>query len=153
MTDIELLNEGLAGEFFGVAAYEAAIGSGLLDDGTVGVAKAFQADHQAHADKIVELITERGGTPVAPAAAEVYAKDYPPFADAGDIVNYAIELESGAASASVASVGRFEDRALAVVAAQIAGVEAQHWSALLAATGQAPVPAPFIPVPAPAPVE
>jgi len=30
MTDIGLLNASLAGEFFGVAAYEAAIGSGPL---------------------------------------------------------------------------------------------------------------------------
>jgi hypothetical protein len=148
MSDVDVLNEGLAGEFFGVAAYEAAIGSGLLDDGTLEVARAFQADHQAHADKIVELIVERGGTPVQPLAAEVYAEEYPPLTDAGDVIAYAIELESGAASASVASVALYEDRALAVVAAQIAGVEAQHWSALLAATGQAPVPGPLIPVPA-----
>lgn len=148
MTDVELLNEGLAGEFFGVAAYEAAIGSGLLDEGTVGVARAFQADHQAHADKLTELIIERGGEPVRPAAPEVYAREYPPLTDAGAVIAYAIELESGAAAASVASVADYDDRSLAVVAAQIAGVEAQHWSALLAATGQAPVPAAFIPVPA-----
>lgn len=146
MSDVNVLNDGLAGEFFGIAAYEAAIGSGLLDDGTVGVARAFQADHQAHADKIVGLITERGGTPVEPLAAELYAEEYPPLNDAGDVIAYAIELESGAAAASVASVALFEDRSLAVVAAQIAGVEAQHWSALLAATGQAPVPGAFIPV-------
>lgn len=148
MTDINLLNDGLAGEFFGIAAYEAAIGSGLLDEGTVAVARAFQADHQAHADKLETLIAERGGTAASPLAAEVYAKEYPPLNDAADVIAYAIELESGAAAASVASVGHFEDRRLAVVAAQIAGVEAQHWSALLAATGQAPVPEPFIPLPA-----
>ncbi len=146
MTDIDLLNDGLAGEFFGIAAYEAAIGSGLLDDGTVAVARSFQADHQAHADRIKGLITDRGGSCVTPLAPEVYAEQYPPLNSAGDVVAYAIELESGAAAASVASVGQFEDRSLAVIAAQIAGVEAQHWSALLAASGQNPVPAPFIPV-------
>ena len=111
------------------------------------MARSFQADHQAHADKIIELIEERGGVAVEPLVPEVYAKEYPPLNDASDVIAYAIELESGAAAASVASVANYDDRSLAVVAAQIAGVEAQHWSALLAATGQAPVPAPFIPVP------
>ncbi len=145
MTDIDLLNASLAGEFFGVAAYEAAIGSGLLDEGTVGVARAFQADHQAHADRLAELISERDGTCVEPLAADVYAQEYPPLNSAADVVAYAIELESGAAAADIASIASYEDRSLAVVIAQIAGVEAQHWSALLAATGQPPVPAAFIP--------
>jgi hypothetical protein len=147
MTDIDLLNASLAGEYFGVAAYEAAIGSGLLDEGTTGVARAFQADHQAHAERIAELITERSGTCVTPLTAEVYTEDYPPLNSAANVVAYAIQLESGAAAADVGSIGSYEDGALAVVIAQIAGVEAQHWSALLAATGQPPVPGPFIPLP------
>ena len=148
VTDIDLLNASLAGEFFGIAGYEAAIGSGLLDDGTADVARAFQADHQAHADRLAELITERGGECVTPLADDVYAADYPPLNSAEDVVAYAIELESGAAAADIASISEYEDSSLAVVIAQIAGVEAQHWSALLAASGQAPVPAPFIPLPA-----
>ena len=147
MTDIDLLNQSLAGEYFGVAAYEAAIGSGLLDDGTIAVARAFQSDHQAHADRISELITERGGVCVTPLAAEVYAEEYPPLNSADDVISYAIELESGAAAADIASIAHYDDRELAVVVAQIAGVEAQHWSALLAATGKAPVPGAFIPHP------
>ncbi len=147
MTDIDLLNTSLAGEFFGVAAYEAAVGSGLLDDGTVAVARAFQADHQAHADRLAELIIERGGACVEPLTAEAYAADYPPLNSAADVIAYAIELESGATAADIASIASYEDRSLATVIAQIAGVEAQHWSALLAATGQSPVPAPFIPLP------
>lgn len=147
MTDIDLLNASLAGEFFGVAAYEAAIGSELLDEGTTGVARAFQADHQAHAERIAELITERNGTCVNALPADVYAKDYPPLNSAADVIAYAIELESGAAAADVASIGSYEEGALAVVIAQIAGVEAQHWSALLAATGQPAIPGPFIPLP------
>lgn len=147
MSDIDLLNTSLAGEYFGVAAYEAAIGSGLLDDGTAGVARAFQSDHQAHAERLAELISQRGGTCVTPLDADVYAQDYPPLESAADVVAYAIELESGAVSADVASIAHYEDGELAMVIAQIAGVEAQHWSALLAATGQPAVPAPFIPLP------
>ena len=147
MSDIDLLNQSLAGEYFGVAAYEAAIGSTLLDDGTVAVARAFQSDHQAHAERLAELITERGGDCVEPLAAEAYAAEYPPLNSAEDVIAYAIELESSATAADIASIAAYEDSSLAVVIAQIAGVEAQHWSALLAATGQPPVPAPFIPLP------
>lgn len=147
MSDIDLLNASLAGEYFGVAAYEAAIGSGLLDDATVGVARSFQADHTAHAERLVELISSRGGACVEPLEAADYAQHYPPLTSAADVVAYAIELESGAAAADIASIAAYEDGTLAVVIAQIAGVEAQHWSALLAATGQAPVPGAFIPLP------
>jgi len=148
MSDITLLNEALAGEYFGIAAYDAAIGSGLLDDGTVAVATAFRNQHNDHANRLIELITARAGTPAAPLTAAEYAVDYPPLNSAGDVLAYAIELEAGAARASVGSVADFEDRALASVAAQIAGVEAMHWAALLGATGQNPVPASFIPLPA-----
>ena len=43
--DIEILNGSLGGEYFGIAAYDAAIGTGLLEDGVRDVAKSFQADH------------------------------------------------------------------------------------------------------------
>jgi hypothetical protein len=42
-SDVDLLNESLAGEHLGIAAYEAALGSGLLDEATAGVARAFQS--------------------------------------------------------------------------------------------------------------
>ena len=44
--DIELLNASLGGEYFGIAAYQAAIGSGLLEDGVRDVAEKFQGDHK-----------------------------------------------------------------------------------------------------------
>jgi len=144
MSDLELLNEGLAGEHFGVAAYDAALASGLLDEQTAAVARSFQSDHKFHRAALTEQIVARGGTPVAALAADDYAKKYPQLMSAADVVSYAIELEAGAARASVASVAGYDDRRLAVLAAQIAGVEAQHWSLLLAATGADPVPHPVI---------
>ena len=144
MSDLDLLNAGIAGEHFGIAAYQAALDSALLDEGTAAVAKAFQNDHEAHRDRLASLVTARGGEPVSALAADSYAAQYPPLTSAADIVAYAIELEAGAARASVASVVEFEDRQLALVAAQIGAVEAQHWAVLLGATGQHPVPSPFI---------
>ena len=144
MSDLELLNEGLAGEHFGIAAYDAALATGLLDEQTAAVAKSFQADHKFHRAALTKQILARGGAPASALAADDYAKEYPALTAAADIVSYAIELEAGAARASIASVAEYEDRRLALLAAQIGGVEAQHWALLLAATGADPVPHPII---------
>jgi hypothetical protein len=144
MSDLEHLNEALAGEHFGIAAYEAALGAGLLDEQTGEVAKSFQSDHQFHRAALTEQILSRGGTAVRALPSNDYAKEYPPLTTAAEIVAYAIELEAGAARASIASVALYEDRGLALLAAQIGGVEAQHWALLLAASGANPVPHPII---------
>lgn len=145
--DLELLNGSLAGEYFGIAAYDAAIGSGLLSDDVAGVAQAFQADHRRHAERLIELIVERDGTPVEAKAAEAYAVDYPPLASQEDVLRYAVYLEQTGASADIDAIGRYHDRHVAQVAAQIAGDEAMHWSVLLGALGENPVPVSFIPLP------
>jgi len=144
MSDLDLLNQNLAGEHFAIAAYEAALGSGLLDEPTVKVARAFQSDHTTHRNLLTQQIVARDGTAVSASGADDYAKSYPPLTTAAEILAYATELEAGAARASVASVAGFEDRQLALLAAQIGGVEAQHWATLLAAAGANPVPAPII---------
>jgi hypothetical protein len=144
MTDLDLLNQGLAGEHLGIAAYDAALGTGLLDGSTASMARAFQSDHKRHAELLGEQIVARGGTPVGPLAPQDYAKSYPPLSTAADIVAFAVVLEAAATRASIGSVAGYEDRSLALLAAQIGGVEAQHWAALLMATGAHPVPAPII---------
>ena len=144
MSDVDVMNQGLAGEHFGIAAYAAALGSGLLDESVAGVAKSFQADHEHHRDLLIEQIERRGGTPAVALEAAEYAKEYPPLTNAGDILAYAIELEAGAARGSVFSVDKYEDRELALLSARIGAVEAQHWAVLLGATGANPVPSPLI---------
>ncbi len=144
MSDIDVMNEGLAGEHFGIAAYAAALGSGLLDESVADVARSFQADHERHRDLLIEQIERRGGTPVGALEAEVYAKEYPPLSSVADVLAYAIALEAGATRGSVFSVDKYEDRELAQLAARIGAVEAQHWAVLLGATGAHPVPSPLI---------
>ena len=145
--DIEILNGSLGGEYFGISAYEAAIGTGLLEDGVRDVAKKFQGDHQKHAKKIQELIAELGGEPVASKSWEEYAAEYPPppLTDQTDILRYAASLEKSGASATVVSVSELSTPAAVRLAASIAGVEAMHWSVLLGALGEDPVPVSFIP--------
>ncbi len=146
--DIELLNGSLGGEYFGIAAYDAALGTGLLEDGVVDVAKQFQGDHKQHAQRIREAIVGLGGEPIATKTWEAYASEYPPspLKNQEDVLRYAASLEESGASASVASVAKFSSPELSLLAASIAGVEAMHWSALLGALGENPVPVSFIPV-------
>jgi rubrerythrin len=144
MSDLDLLNEALADEHLGIAAYDAALGSGLLDEATAEVARAFQTDHKKHSDLFSEQIVARGGTPVPPRAADDYAKSFPPLTTTEEILAFAIELEAAVTRAYVASVAEYEDRSLALLEAEIGAVEAQHWAVLLAATGANPVPSPTI---------
>ncbi len=58
--DIEILNRSLGGEYFGIAAYQAAMGTGLLEDGVRAVAEKFQGDHKQHAQRIQEAIIGLG---------------------------------------------------------------------------------------------
>lgn len=145
--DLDLLNRSLSGEFFGIAAYDAALGSGLLEESVADVARQFQADHKTHAAKIIGLIKSLDGTPIQPRAAEDYATEYPPLNSQEDVLRYAVTLEQSAASGHLSTVANFEDRKLAELAASISGDEAMHWSVLLGALGENPVPVHFIPLP------
>ena len=146
MSDLDLLNQTLATEHIGIAAYDAALGTGLLDGPTADTARAFRSDHMKHRDLLIEQIMARGGTAVSPRSADDYAKAYPPLTTANAIVAYAIDLEAAAARSYVASVAQYEDRSLALLGAEIGAVEAQHWAVLLAASGANPVPSPIIEV-------
>ena len=146
MSDVDLLNQTLATEHIGIAAYDAALGTGLLDGPTADAARAFRSDHTKHRDLLIEQIMARGGTAVSPRSADDYAKAYPPLTTANAIVAYAIDLEAAAARSYVASVAQYEDRSLALLGAEIGAVEAQHWAVLLAASGANPVPSPIIEV-------
>ena len=147
--DLEILNASLGGEYFGIAAYEAAMGTGLLEEAVSAVAEKFQGDHKQHAQSLQEAIVRLGGNPVETKTWEQYASEFPPppLESQADILRYAASLEQSGASASVASVGKLSSPELIQLVASIAGVEAMHWSALLGALGENPVPVSFIPMP------
>lgn len=146
--DVAILNRSLAGEYFGVSAYEAAIGSGLLDSGVVDVARQFQTDHQQHAVALIELISELGGTPEAKKTWAEMGAEFPPppLNTQEDVLRYAASLESSAASGEILATADLEAREARILVGRIAGVEAMHWSVLLAALGENPVPDSLIPL-------
>jgi Ferritin-like domain len=145
--DVDVLNEGLQGEYFGITAYDAALGSGLLSDKVAAVARQFQADHRAHAQAIGEAIERLGGRASAAKSWKEYAAMYPPpkLANEADVLRYAASLERSAAVADTKMVAKLHDPALRTLFARIGGVEAMHWALLRSTLGEPPIPDSFLP--------
>src|SRR5215472_6044048 len=129
LNDVDVLNEGLQGEYFGIAAYDAAMESGLLSAKVATVAKGFQADHRAHAQAIREAIERLRGR-----------------ASETDVLRYAASLERSAAVADTKAVAKLLDPALRTLFARIGGVESMHWALLRSTLGEPPIPDSFLPV-------
>jgi hypothetical protein len=120
--DIKILQSAATSERTAIKAYTDAAGTGLLSAGVLAVAKGFMQDHIAHRDALEGAIKAAGVTP----ATGVTAITYPPLKSQADILNFAEVLERGAASAYLASIPGFQNRALAKVAGSILGVETTH---------------------------
>ena len=146
--DVDVLNQGLQGEYFGITAYDAALESGLLSDRVAAVARQFQADHRAHAQAIREAIERLGGRAGAAKGWKEYAAMYPPpkLASEADVLRYAASLERGAAVADTKAVAELRDPALRTLFARIGGVESMHWALLRSTLGEPPILDSFLPV-------
>lgn len=146
--DLDVLNQILQGEYFAIAAYDAALETKLLSDKVAVVARGFQADHRAHAEAIKVAIEQLGGQSNAAKTWAEYAAQYPPpkLASEADILRYAASLERLAAIADTKAVAKVQDPALRTLFARIGGVESMHWAVLRAALAEPPVPDSFLPV-------
>ena len=146
--DLDVLNQILQGEYFAIAAYDAALGTKLLSDKVAVVAQGFQADHRAHAQAIREAIERLGGRSNAAKTWAEYAAQYPPpkLASEADVLRYAASLERSAAIADTKAVATVQDPDLRTLFARIGGVEAMHWAVLRSNLGEPPIPDSFLPV-------
>lgn len=142
--DIAVLNTALGLEHEAIAAYQVGAESGLLTPGVLKVAVGFQSDHKQHADILMSTVVKLGGEPVAMMNMSDYAFPVDQLKSEADVLRFAAGLEQGATSAYLGAVPVFENRELAQAAASILGNEAQHWSILLSALGENPVPSAFI---------
>src|SRR4030095_9695249 len=93
--DVDLLNEGLQGEYFGITAYDAPLGTGLLCAEVATFAKGFRAAHRAQAQAIREAIERLRRRASAPKTWKEYAAMYPPpkLASEGDGLRHAGSVE------------------------------------------------------------
>ncbi|MBO0333197.1 ferritin-like domain-containing protein [Sneathiella sp. CAU 1612] len=138
--DIEILNAAIALEHEGIAAYQIAATSGLLDPAVVDIGVTFQGHHKGHRDVLVKAVETLGGKPAEEKSLGAYAADLKASSlkNQVDVLRLALDLERGAANAYlglIPSLGPDYHQ----VAAQMAGDEAFHAAILANALGQ-PIP-------------
>lgn len=142
--DIAVLNTALTLEYQAIAAYQVGAESNLLQKPVLAVAVKFQSHHRAHADILSATVKKLGGTPVETLAVSGYGFPVEKLKNQADVLRFAAGLEHGAALAYLGAVPVFHNRELAKAAASILGDETMHWSILLNALGEDPVPTAFI---------
>ncbi len=123
--DLAILNVALGLEHQAIAAYDAAVASGLLSGDVLEMAAHFQQDHKRHREAIVRLLGWFGGTPVAPEG----TYDFGTISTAQDILTLAHRLEQGAADAYLANAAKLESAEVLDAAAGILADEVRHATA------------------------
>ena len=137
--DLWILNDALGLEHQAINAYQLGAESGLLEDGVLGIAVAFQSQHKGHADALAGAVSALGGTPVEPKSMGEYATDL----NAGslknqtDVLMLAARLELEAVEGYLSVIPKFGDVAYSHVAGRIAADETMHWAVLAQALGLA----------------
>lgn len=139
-SDLAALNIAIELERAGIAAYEGAIGSGLLTPPVVAIAQGFAGDHRAHRDALIAAVRAGGGAP-SPATAAITA---PPLHSQRDVLAFAITIERKAAATYLSVVPELRDRKLAQTAAAILGIETTHVAILAEALGERAYPGAFV---------
>ncbi len=133
--DLGLLQFAESVEFAAVAAYDAAIATGLLSDGVAAVAQLFRNHHLDHADAHAGLL---GTARVGSANAALLAEFAPLIGRArteAALLEIALTLENAAEATYATALGAFEGTQAAEVAASIMPIEGRHAVVLAAALG------------------
>jgi len=137
--DVAILNVALSLEHEAIAAYQIGAESGLLQKPVLDVAVLFQSHHKAHRDALVATVEKLGGKPVAPLAADAYAKssklNVAAIKSQSDVLMLAQRLELGAVNAYLGVIPSFGDSALAKISGRLAADETMHYTALTQALG------------------
>lgn len=138
--DIALLNAAIALEHEGIAAYQIAATSGLLQPAVVDIGVTFQGHHKGHRDELAKAVRQLGGEPVAAQPDAEYGKklNVASLKNQEDVLRLALALERGAANAYLGLIPSL-GASFHQVAAQMAGDEAFHAAILGNALGE-PIP-------------
>ena len=129
--DLTILRAALYLEHEAVAAYTAGAASGLLPPDVLKVAAAFMDDHKYHRDGIAGVLSSLGETPVGPNSSYSFGR----LADADDVLNLALRLEQGAATAYRTLASSVENKAVLTFAAHVMVDEVRHATVLRNALG------------------
>ncbi|MGH9135821.1 MAG: ferritin-like domain-containing protein [Acidimicrobiales bacterium] len=123
-SDVDLARFAASLEFAAVAAYEAAVGTGLLSQPVVEAGTTFAGHHREHGDAFAALVGE-----TVPANQTVLDTFGPSIASAPDeaaIVEIAFGIENAAASTYLFALGVLAGQDAINAVASILPVESQH---------------------------
>lgn len=139
-SDVGILNAAIALEYEGIAAYQIAATSGLLQPAMVEIGVTFQGHHKGHRDALVAAVQTLGGTPAEEKSLEEYAASLNAAAlrNQEDVLRLALGLERGAANAYLGLIPALSND-FHQTAARMAGDEAFHAAILANALGD-PIP-------------
>jgi len=143
--DVQILNAAIALEHEGIAAYQIAAGSGLLQPAVLQVGVTFKGHHEGHRDALIAAVRTLGGAPAAAKTPAEYARDLnvASLRNQADVLRLALRLERGAANAYLSLIPSMSPD-YHQTAARLAGDEAYHVAILANALGE-PIPtAPLI---------
>lgn len=144
--DASLLSAAISLEYEGIAAYELGLGSGLLTADVAGVARLFQSHHKQHNEQLIAAVRRLGATPPEAKTISAYADELEAskLRTAGDILNLALRLERGAASAYMGLIEPLKASELDTIIAKIGADEAMHTGFFIAALkAEIPMQAPL----------
>lgn len=125
-------------ELAAVAAYQAALGRGLLDDVAFGLATTFAGHHLDHAATFNGLLAGAGEQPVTAPDQAVLERFGPLVGGAADpagLLQVAHDIELGIASTYVDALRTLAAPDTALAVSRILAVEAQHAVVLASALG------------------
>ncbi|MDO8793575.1 MAG: DUF4439 domain-containing protein [Vicinamibacterales bacterium] len=129
--DVAILSAALYLEHEAIAAYEAGAASGLLPPDVLKVAAAFMDDHKYHRDGIAGVLHTLGERPVGRSEEYRFGR----LRDANDILNLALRLEQGAATAYRTLASSVQNTAVLGFAAHVMVDEVRHSTVLRGALG------------------
>ena len=140
--DATILSRAISLENTAVAAYEAALQSGLLDRRVQGVVSLFHRHEREHADALSAALKGMGGTPPTAAEPKVLAP-MQRVRSQGGLLQFAIALETMAVAAYYDAHRKLRDPKLLQTGSQIMAAEGQHLVVLRQTLGHNPVPHAF----------
>ncbi|TXG84532.1 MAG: ferritin-like domain-containing protein [Sphingomonadales bacterium] len=131
--DVDLLNAAIGLEHEGIAAYDIALGSGLIPADALDLVRSFQGHHKQHRDELAAAVRRMGGTPVESKLLDDYvvSLNAKAITSLADIQRLALRLERGAATAYIGLIAPLKNHELHTVVARLAADEALHATAFM----------------------
>ena len=140
--DLRLLGSALDMENTLLAAYAA--GTELLQGGGRPALDEVVRQERLHADRLAQVIRERGGRTNPPKTPEEYARSFPRLRSGRDALRFAVDLENAAIRLYLEAMPFLSEPQLRQDAAAIATSEAGHAALLRGELGRPPVPDAFV---------